>query len=53
MAGLLTGDDAWINQGATEPKCGFVRPPLPIPPRRLYILEAVREGGYGDKWASE
>ncbi len=27
--------------------------PLPIPPFFPYIARAVREGGYGDKWASE
>ena len=30
-----------------------VRPPLPSPPFCPYIQAAVREGGYGDKWASE
>jgi hypothetical protein len=27
--------------------------PLPSPPHSAYIWVAVREGGYGDKWASE
>jgi hypothetical protein len=30
-----------------------VRPPLPRPAFRPYIPHAAREGGYGDKWASE
>ena len=32
---------------------GFIVPPLPSPPFVPYIPFAVREGGYGDKWASE
>jgi hypothetical protein len=27
--------------------------PLPSPPLKPYIPRAAREGGYGDKWASE
>ena len=56
MAGLVTGDDTWINQGAPERRsenAGSSGRPFPIPPLRPYVRGAVRKGGYGDKWASE
>jgi hypothetical protein len=36
-----------------SPELTLVPPPLPSPPLSPYIPSAAREGGYGDKWASE